>query len=127
MDTGYAEGSFLAFWYGSWIVLVGFVVALVLALMVAVRLEWKSGAVMPNSVLMLVMVLAVLAGLPLTMIRLSIDLAVTNYDPVGYISILGTAVALVVGVTFMVGQGPLCGDDRPPTSLPQMEPRLFPL
>ena len=75
MDTGYAEGSFLAFWYGSWIVLVGFVVALVLALMVAVRLEWKSGAVMPNSVLMLVMVLAVLAGLPLTMIRLSIDLA----------------------------------------------------
>ena len=25
-------------------------------------------------------------------------------------------------------QGPLCGDeDRPPTSLPQMEPRLFPL
>ena len=28
----------------------------------------------------------------------------TNYDPVGYISILGTAVALVVGVTFMVRQ-----------------------
>ena len=59
---------------------------------------------MPNSILMLVMVLAVLAGLPLTMIRLSIDLAVTNYEPVGYISFLGTVVALLVGVTFIVMQ-----------------------
>ena len=104
MDVGYNEGSFLAFWYDSWIVLVAFVVAVVLAVMVAVRLDWRSEAVRLNSTLMLVMVLAVLAGLPLTMTRLSIDLAITNYDTVGVISILGTVVALVVGVTFIVRQ-----------------------
>ena len=104
MDVGYNEGSFLALWYDGWIVLIGFVAALVLVVMVAVRLDWRSGAVRPNSTLMLVMVLAVLAGLPLTMTRLSIDLAITNYDTVGIISILGTAVALVVGVTFIVRQ-----------------------
>ena len=47
------------------------------------------------------MILAVLAGLPLTMVRLGIDVAVTNYDPIGYMSFFGTFIAIGVGLAYL--------------------------
>jgi len=100
MEINYAEGTVLAFWYDTWLVLVGFVVALALAIMVMTRGSWRGTGLAINSV----MVLAVLAGLPLTMLRIGIDIAVTNYDAVGYISLVGAAVALVVGLPYLGAQ-----------------------
>ena len=70
---------------------------LALAIMVMTRGSWRGTGLAINTV----MVLAVLAGLPLTMLRIGIDIAVTNFDAVGYISLVGAAVALVVGLPYL--------------------------
>jgi hypothetical protein len=98
VDIDYADGSLLAFWYDSWIVLVGFGVALLLAVIVLARASWNQGGL----VLKTVMVVAVLAVLPLTLIRVGLKLAITNFEAPGYLSLAGTAVALVVGISYML-------------------------
>ena len=77
MDIDYADGSLLAFWYDSWIVLVGFGVALMLAVIVLARASWNQGGL----VLKTVMVVAVLAVLPLTLIRVGLKLALNRPSP----------------------------------------------
>ena len=98
MSDIYLNGGFLAFWYDTWIVLIAFVAVVVLAILVARAREW-SGL---NLVLTIVVILAVLVALPLALIRIGLNLAVSNYDAVGAINVTGTVVALVVAAVFLV-------------------------
>ena len=91
------EWSVLAFWYDSWLVLAGYAAALVLTILTLVSSKWNG----PGLLLNIAMILAVLAGLPLTMVRVGLDLAVSNYDAIGYINILGSSVAVVVGLAYL--------------------------
>lgn len=99
MDGIYREGTALAIWYDYYIVLGGFVIALGLALLTGTRGRWSGPGLFVNTV----MVLALLAGLPLMMTRLGIDMAITNFDVVGYMSLAGTAVSLIVGLLYLLG------------------------
>ncbi|MEE8443311.1 MAG: FHA domain-containing protein [Dehalococcoidia bacterium] len=84
-------------WYDSWLVIVGCVVALVLTVLVSARSSWQTEGLLLKTV----MVLAVVVTLPLTMIRLEIN----PQDPtvvVGYLSIAGVIVSLVVGLPYLL-------------------------
>ena len=94
----YIDGTFLAFWYDTWIVLVGFAAAVVLAILVVTARKWSG----PSLVLTILVVLAVLAALPLALVRIGLNLAVSNYDALGAISVAGTAIALIAGAVFLL-------------------------
>ena len=98
MNVSYADGSLLAFWYGSWLVVAGFGASLVLAVVVTSRNKWSGGGLLVNTT----MILAVLAASPLAMIRIGLNVAVTNHDDMGYISLVGTAVALALGLAIVM-------------------------
>lgn len=100
MDINYPDGSVLAVWYDAYLVLIGFFVALVLAVLVLARGSWRGTGLLINTII----VLAVLAGLPLTMLRVGIDIAISNHDIVGYISILGAIVALALSAPYLARQ-----------------------
>ncbi len=99
MDVNFDVGI-LRFWYDTWLVLAGFAVALVLAVLVVASSRWSGPGLLLNTV----MVLAVLAGLPMTMTRLAIDTGITDYDPVGFMSLIGSVIALVVGLVYLQRQ-----------------------
>ena len=96
MDVTFS-GGLPEFWFDTWLVLAGFAASLLLGILTVASSKWQGPGLLVN----IVMILAVLAGLPLTMVRVGIDLAVTNYDPIGYISILGTVVAVAVGLFYL--------------------------
>lgn len=96
----YFEGSVLAFWYDSWLILAGYAAALALTILTVVSSKWNG----PGLLLNIAMILAVLAGLPLTMVRVGLDLAVGNYDAIGYMNVLGSLVAVVAGLAYLQGQ-----------------------
>ena len=100
MRVDYADGSFLAFWYDSWLAVIGTGIALVLTVLVLANGDWKPSGLTIKTVL----VLAVIAGIPLVMVRLGIRLAVDTHDPIGYISFVGTIVALAVGLPVVYKQ-----------------------
>ena len=83
----------LAIWYDLWLVVVGFGASVVLTLAIIARTEWRGNGL----VVAIVMVLAVLAGLPLIMMRFGVPPAISDPYPVGYLSIGGVIVAIVLG------------------------------
>ena len=91
------NGGLPEFWYDTWLVLAGFGASLLLGILAIASSRWQG----PGLLLNIVMILAVLAGLPLTMVRLGIDVAVTNYDPIGYMSFFGTFIAVAVGLAYL--------------------------
>ncbi|MCH7674083.1 FHA domain-containing protein [candidate division KSB1 bacterium] len=98
MTDIYPNGGFLGFWYDSWLVLVGFAAAVVLAILVVTAREW-SGL---NLVLTILVVLGVLGTLTLTLIRIGLDIRVDSYDAVGGISVAGTVLAVVAWAVFVL-------------------------
>ncbi len=93
----YLDGGFLAFWYNSWLVLIGFIAAAIMAILVVMARGW-SGL---DLVLTTLVVLGVLGALILTMVRIGLDIRVDDYNAVGFINVLGTVVALVAGGVFL--------------------------
>ena len=85
-------------WYDNWIVVVAFAVTLVLAVLVAARSNWGTGGLL----LKVVMVLSVLATLPLALVRLGMNRTFEDDTTVGYMSVGGAAVALVVGLAYLI-------------------------
>ena len=71
---------------------------MVLAILVVTARKWSG----PNLVLTILVVLAVLAALPLALVRIGLNLAVSNYDALGAISVAGTAIALIAGAVFLL-------------------------
>ena len=98
MNVSYADGSLLAFWYGSWLVVAGSAPLWCWRSSSPARNKWSGGGLLVNTT----MILAVLAASPLAMIRIGLNVAVTNHDDMGYISLVGTAVALALGLAIVM-------------------------
>ena len=122
----YVDGGFLAFWYDTWIVLIGFIGAVILAIMVISARKW-SGL---NLVLTILVVLGVLGALTLTLIRIGLDIRVDSYNAVGGISVAGTALALIAGAAFLLmrryQERPTIAAAVEPSVTPMPEPAVEP-
>ncbi len=92
----YIDGTALAFWYDTWLVLLAFAASLVLTIMLGTSGQWRG----PMLLLKVVVGLATLAIFPLAMVRVGLNLAVSDYDALGFISVVGTVVALATGVPY---------------------------
>ena len=91
MELGFT--GLLAFWYDSWLVVIGLVAAVALTAMVVVREDW-TGA---GPAVVAVLGLSILACLPLSMLRMGMLLAIDDPSPLGYLCILGTLVSIGLG------------------------------
>ena len=98
MEVSSEEGGILAFWYDNWLFLGGMVFSLLVAVLVIKRNGWNVASLLPNGV----MVTAVVAGLPLTMLRLGFHSALLTKEALSYISIVGVMVALVAGLLYLL-------------------------
>ena len=116
----YVDGTFLAFWYNTWIVLLGFIVAVVLAVLVVTARQWNG----LNLVLTILVVLGVLGALTLALIRIGLDINVDDYDTVGGISVAGTALAVVASTVFLLMRR---YQERPTIGPDAVEPSVTPI
>ncbi len=85
-------------WFDTWLVVAGFAAALVLAVLAAAKSGWGT----TDLLLKVVMILSVLATVPLTMVRLGMNRTFEDDTTVGFLSVAGTAVAIVVGLTYLI-------------------------
>ncbi|MFC1935847.1 FHA domain-containing protein [Chloroflexota bacterium] len=96
------DNSLLTFWYDSWLVILGFAAALVVAVLVAFRTSWRTtGDLLLKSILGV----ALLVALPVIIRKLTPGAAVTAdtlTTVYGWLSIVGVAAALAVGVSYLV-------------------------
>lgn len=88
----------LALWYDSWLVIAGLVVSIILTLMVVLRENWRGYG--PFAVVM--MALGIMLCLPLALTRLGINVQIGAPENIGYASLLGTIVAVVIGTSRLV-------------------------
>ena len=94
----YEEGTLLWYWYANWIVVAGFAMALVLAVLVVAKSGWGTGELF----LKIAMVVAVLAVLPLTLVRVGMNPTFEDDTTVGYLSLAGVVGSLVVGLSYLI-------------------------
>jgi hypothetical protein len=73
MEIDHEKGTLLWYWYEDWIVVGGFAAALVIAAWVTIRNGWSAGGLLMKT---LMAAAAVLAALPLTLVRLAVDIDV---------------------------------------------------
>ena len=106
MDASYEQGTLLWYWFEYWFVAFGMFTTLLLAVLVAVRSTREPRDLLPS----FFMVAAVLAALPLTFIRLGVDIASANHLAVGYMSLAGVLGSIVVGIPQLIGIG--CVSDK---------------
>ncbi len=95
MEIDYEKGTLLWYWYEDWIVVGGFAVALVMAVWVMGRSSWSVGGLLMKAL----MAAAVLAALPLTLVRLEVAIDVSA---LGYLSLAGAASSLAMELTYLV-------------------------
>lgn len=98
MTANYVEGSILAIWFDTWLVILGFALTLVLTFLIIIRRDKRD----VDRATAAVMVLAVMAQLPLVTARVGILVAVSDFDAVGIISLIGSLGGLVVGSAYLV-------------------------
>ena len=98
MEIDYAEGTLLWYWYEDWIVIGGFAVALVMAVWVTGRNSWSVGGLLMKTL----MAAAVLAAVPLTLVRLGVDIDVSDDSTLGYLSLAGAVGSLAMGLPYLV-------------------------
>ena len=107
METNFEQGTLLWYWFEEWLVVVGFVVALLLAVLVVAKSGWAKGDRQINAI----MLVAVLAALPLTLMRLGIDIGMLSDSTAGFTSLAGVVGSLVVGLPYLVGVGSLTDEE----------------
>ena len=95
-----ADGSFIKGWYDWWMPVVGFGLAMTVAIVVMGR----SGAHRIGLVAKSIAVMAALATLPLAIERLGMNLALTNYNTVAYMNVIGSVTAVVFGLPFLIAK-----------------------
>jgi pSer/pThr/pTyr-binding forkhead associated (FHA) protein len=95
------DGSFIKVWYDWWIPVVGFGLALTLAIVVMGRSSVGRVGLVAKSIA----VMAVLAALPLAIERLGLNLLLTDYNTVAYMNVIGSITAVVCGFPYLVGKG----------------------
>ncbi|MCZ6789846.1 MAG: hypothetical protein O7D33_07940 [Chloroflexi bacterium] len=103
MELSYEQGTLLWYWFEYWLVAVGFVSTVLLMVLVVVRSDRSVRDALPT-VLMLV---AVLAVLPLALMRLGVEITVVSDYTVGYLSLFGAVGSMIVGIPRLMGMGSL--------------------
>ena len=103
MEIDYEKGTLLWYWYEDWIVVGGFAVALVIAVWVTGRSGWGAGGLLMKGL----MIAAVLAVLPLTLVRIGVDIDMSDDSTLGYLSLAGAIGSLVIGLPYLVISWPL--------------------
>ena len=98
MEVDYFSETLLWYWFESWGVAVAFAVTVLLAVLAAARGGWNTGGLIIKTL----MIAAVLSVMPLAMIRLGMNIAVSDEDTLGYLSLAGTAVSVVVGLLYIL-------------------------
>ena len=98
MEITYEEDTLLWYWFEDWIVIGGFAVALVIAVWVTGRSSWSVGGLLMKTL----MAAAVLAALPLTLVRLGVDIDVSDASTLGYLSLAGAVGSLAMGLPYLV-------------------------
>ena len=96
--------GFLAFWFNSWLALIGLVVSIVLTLLVVSRENWRG----PGPIVVAIMALTIFACLPLALSRMGMILEVGDPESLGYVNVAGTIAAIVLGggrLLLQVGYG----------------------
>ena len=99
MEVNYADGTLLWYWFEWWLVVPGFVATLLLAVLVTSRSGWGSGALLLKTL----MIAGVSAALPLTLVRLGMNISVSDEDTIGYLSLAAVIGSVVVGIAYLTG------------------------
>ena len=112
MDLNHENGSPLWYWSEYYLVVGGFTVSAMAAALVAVRSGWGLGGLLVKSVT----AMAVLATLPLTLLRLGVDISVpdeisitvaqstvalSGQEALGYLSWAGAGWSIAVGLAYL--------------------------
>ena len=113
MYINFAEGTPLWYWYYSGGALAGFGVTVLLASMTMALGNWRAGGIALKTILCA----AVVTVMPLGLASMGLRIAITNPQLVAYLSIGGTAVALVFGLTYLIGRTFSKGSNRTPVSM----------
>ncbi len=113
MYINFAEGTALSYWYYGGGALAGFGVTVLLASMAMALSNWRAGGI----VLKTILCSAVVTVMPLGLASMGLRIAITNPQLVAYLSIGGTAVALVFGLTYLIGRSFSKGSNRTPVSM----------
>ena len=113
MYINFAEGTPLWYWYYSGGALAGFGVTVLLASMTMALGNWRAGGIALKTILCA----AVVTVMPLGLASMGLRIAITNPQLVAYLSMGGTAVALVFGLTYLIGRTFSKGSNRTPVSM----------
>ena len=88
------QGNFIEFWHNSWLSLAAFGATWFLAAIVIARSGFSSLGISVKAI----SVLSIIATLPLAISRLGMETGLTDYSTVSYMSMGGTAIALLIGI-----------------------------
>ena len=113
MYINFAEGTPFWYWYFNGGALAGFGVTVLLAAMVMGLSNWRAGGIALKTILCA----AVVTVMPLGLASMGLRIAITNPPLVAYLSMGGTAVALVFGLTYLIGRTFSKGSNRTPVSM----------
>ena len=113
MYINFAEGTPFWYWYFNGGALAGFGVTVLLASMTMALGNWRAGGIALKTILCA----AVVTVMPLGLASMGLRIAITNPPLVAYLSMGGTAVALVFGLTYLIGRTFSKGSNRTPVSM----------
>lgn len=101
MELDYAQGTLLWYWFEYWLVAFGLVSTVLLTILVVARSDWDTRNLLP----IVLMFVAVLAILPLALMRLGVEITVVSDYTVGYISLFGVVGSIIGGIPRLMGIG----------------------
>ena len=101
MELNYEQGTLLWYWFEYWLVAFGFVFTVLLTVLVVVKSDRDVRNVPP----IVLMSVAVLAVLPLALMRLGVEITVASDYTVGYLSLFGVVGSMIVSIPRLLGMG----------------------
>ena len=98
MDLDFGN-TVLPTWYDGWIVVLGFVVSIVLAVLVVSRANWQTNGLLIKTA----MVVTALVVMPLALAKIGLEIGIDedNPDPIGYITLLAFIASVAVGASYL--------------------------
>ena len=98
MDLDFGN-TLLQTWYDGWIVVLGFVVSIVLAVLVVSRANWQTNGLLIKTA----MVVSALVVMPLALAKIGLEVGIDedNPDAIGYITLLAFIASVAIGASYL--------------------------
>lgn len=98
MDLDFGN-TVLPTWYDGWIVVLGFVVSIVLAVLVVSRANWQTNGLLIKTA----MVVSALVVMPLALAKIGLEVGIDedNPDAIGYITLLAFIASVAIGASYL--------------------------